>query len=248
LDHSAYRATPSERLRTADLLTLFPKSGTASLDIGARDGHFSLLMAERFEGVVALDLTRPEIVHPRVQCVEGTAEKLSFPDRAFDFVFCAEVLEHIPAKSLPRVCSELARVTGTNLLVGVPYRQDTRVGRTTCYTCGGTNPPWGHVNRFTESTIRVLFPALVIDRISFVGRTSEATNALSAKLMDLAGNPYGTYQQHEPCIHCGSKLLPPPARNSSNRLLTKAAFWIRRATEVFARPHAIWMHVLLSRR
>jgi len=247
VDPSAYRASPSERLRTNDLLALFPKFGTASLDVGARDGYFSLLLAERFERVVALDLTLPNVTHPRVQCVEGTAAKLAFPDQAFEFVFCAEVLEHIPTTSLPVVCSEMARVTASRLLVGVPYRQDTRVGRTTCYTCGRKNPPWGHVNRFNEATIADLFSGFTIDRISFVGQTSKATNALSTKLMDLAGNPYGTYAQDEPCVHCGSRLLPPPTRTLGQCLVTKAAFWTRRATEAFARPHANWMHVLLAR-
>ena len=27
--------------------------------------------------------------------------------------------------------------------------------------------------------------------------------------MDLAGNPYGTYGQEEPCIRCGQKLVKP---------------------------------------
>lgn len=247
LDLTEYRASPSEKLRTEDLLGLFPQSGLASLDIGARDGHFSLLLAERFKRVVALDLTLPKFVHPRVRCVQGTAEKLPFPDRAFDFVFCAEVLEHIPAKHLAIVCGELARVTNASLLIGVPYRQDTRVGRTTCSACGGKNPPWGHVNTFTEATIKDLFPSLRIDRISFVGSTSQATNALSTKLMDLAGNPYGTYRQEEPCIYCGSKLLAPPRRSLSQRVLTKLAFWSRRVTEAFARPHANWIHVVLLR-
>lgn len=247
MDLSDYRASPLERLRTEDLLTLVPRAGASSLDVGARDGFFSRLLAERFERVVALDLTLPDIAHPRIQCVEGTAERLTFSDKAFDFVFCAEVLEHIPTRILPLVCGELARVTGTRLLIGVPYRQDTRVGRTTCPACGKTNPPWGHVNRFDEATIGELFPSLRIERISMVGSTSMATNALSATLMDLAGNPYGTYDQDEPCIHCGSKLLPPLRRGLTRRVMSKFAFWARSATQAFNRPHANWIHVLLSR-
>ena len=36
---------------------------------------------------------------------------------------------------------------------------------------------------------------------------------LSTLLLDLAGNPFGTYDQEEPCIHCGAKLKPPPRRS-----------------------------------
>ena len=199
-------------MRTDDLLKTMPESGIVALDIGARDGHFSILLAERFEKVIALDLTLPEIVHERIQCVEGNAASLEFDDSSIDFTFCAEVLEHLPKAILKGVCSEIEPVTKDQMLIGVPYRQDIRVGRTTCRSCGGKNPPWGHINTFDEARIGALFPSCRIVAISFVGSTSEQTNSVSARLMDFAGNPYGTYMQEEPCIHCGAKLLPPLER------------------------------------
>lgn len=245
---SAYRASAAEKQRTDDLVRLFPKSGQLALDIGARDGHFSLLLAECFDSVIALDLSLPEVEHPRVQCVQGNAAELPFDSRFVDFVLCAEVLEHIPTDILATVCREIERVSNDKILIGVPYRQDTRVGRTTCGGCGKINPPWGHVNCFDESRIAALFPACDIDVLSFVGTTTEQTNALSAKLMDWAGNPYGTYQQEEPCIHCGAALTPPPKRDLGQKLATKAAFWTKSASQILAKPRGKWMHVLLSKR
>lgn len=245
---SAYRASAAEKQRTDDLVRLFPKTGQLALDIGARDGHFSLLLAECFASVIALDLSQPEVDHPRVQCITGNAAHLQFDSRCVDFVFCAEVLEHIPSDILAVVCREIERVSNDKVLIGVPYRQDIRVGRTTCGSCRKINPPWGHVNRFDESRIAALFPACDIDAISFVGTTTEQTNAISTKLMDLAGNPYGTYQQEEPCIHCGSVLQLPPSRNLVQKLATKAAFWSRSISTISAQPRGKWMHVLLSKR
>jgi len=242
-----YRQTDSERERTADLLNLFPKAGQTALDIGARDGHFSLLLAERFERVIALDLEKPAVVHPRVQCVKGNATELEFSDREIDFVFCAEVLEHVPTALLTAAGQEIQRVTRGQILIGVPYRQDLRVGRTTCYSCMGKNPPWGHVNSFDEGHLLQLFPGCKADSFSFVGTNSEQTNAIAAALMDLAGNPYGTYLQDEPCIHCGRTLIAPAERNFTGRVLTKLASWSQKTTGVFARPRGNWMHVLLSR-
>ncbi|HZT60934.1 MAG TPA: class I SAM-dependent methyltransferase [Pyrinomonadaceae bacterium] len=243
-----YRSSSAEKERTADLLRLMPASGSTALDIGARDGHFSLLLAERFEKVFALDLTKPAITHPKVECVRGDAAALEFPNRSFDFVFCAEVLEHIPPPALSKVCGEIERVTNGQILIGVPYKQDIRVGRTTCYSCMGKNPPWGHVNSFDERRLESLFPACVLKTISFVGTNSEQTNAVSAALMDIAGNPYGTYAQDEPCIHCGKALEPPPERTAAKKVLTRLAFWSQHATGVFSKPRGNWMHVLLSRR
>lgn len=243
-----YRAMPQELLRTEDLLSLMPAKGGVALDIGARDGHFSLLLAERFERVIALDLVMPSIQHPRIDCVQGNAARIDLPDNSVDLVFCAEVLEHIPTALLPQVCSELQRVSRSQLLIGVPYRQDILVGRTTCQACGGSSPPWGHVNAFDEQRLAALFPGCDMARKNFVGSNRERTNALSARLMDWAGNPYGTYCQDEPCVHCGAALQGPPARGLHHKLLTKLAFLARWPSAVTARPHGNWIHLLFSKR
>lgn len=243
-----YRLSDAEKARTADLVNLTPISGESALDVGARDGHFSLLFAERFMKVYALDLELPMIQHAKVVCVKGNAARLDFPDNTFDFVFCAEVLEHIPQSILRQVCDELCRVSKRDLLIGVPFHQDNRVGRTTCNNCGKKNPPWGHVNVFDEYSLRNLFPAMKVCKTSMVGEAYEATNKLSAWLMDLAGNPYGTYGQEEPCIHCGEALTTPPPRTLSQKVLTKAAFAVRRSTERADRVHANWIHLLLTKQ
>ncbi|WP_323002176.1 class I SAM-dependent methyltransferase [Denitromonas sp.] len=243
----AYRASDTERLRTDDLIALMPASGRTALDVGARDGHFSRLMAERFDRVTALDLTPPLFTHPGVDCLAGNATALPFPDRSFDLVFCAEVLEHIPSPALAQACAELARVCRKHLLIGVPFDQDIRVGRTTCSHCGGHNPPWGHVNRFDDARLNTLFPGFRPAQRSLVGQTRERTNAVSAWLMDRAGNPYGTYSQDEPCIHCGRAVGGPAARSLLQKLCTKAAFFCQQAQRPFVAARANWIHLRFER-
>ncbi len=242
----AYRATENERTRTADLLRLVPRGRATVLDIGARDGHFSRLLTGYFDAVTALDLVKPGFSYPRVSCVAGDATRLEFPDRSFDCVFCTEVLEHIPP--LETACREIARVARHEIVIGVPYRQDTRAGRTTCRSCGKTNPPWGHVNEFDEDRLRRLFPGLRVAETSFVGTSEGGTNALSAFLMDLGGNPWGTYEQHEACIHCGATLTPPPEpRPLGQKIFAAAAERINRLQRRLEKPHANWIHVVFSK-
>lgn len=243
-----YRAAPAEKSRTEDLLRLSPQTGGTALDIGARDGHFSLLFAQRFANVVALDLSQPTIDHPNVTCVKGNAADMPFDTGSMDFVFCAEVLEHIPPDLLQVTCKEIQRVGRGNILIGVPYKQDTRVGRTTCYSCGAKNPPWGHVNSFDEARLAALFSDCVVQEISFVGTTTEQTNEISARLLDWAGNPYGTYTQDEPCIRCNAPLLAPPERSLGKKVLTKLGYWARKPSTLLASPRGNWMHVLFSKR
>ena len=248
LDLTQYRSSDSEVLRSSDLMRLVPQSGHSALDVGARDGYFSKLLADRYDRVTALDLEMPAITHRNVECVQGDITNLDFRDDSLDLVFCTEVLEHISPRLLGKACAELSRVSRDYVLIGVPYKQDTRVGRTTCASCGAKNPPWGHVNIFDESRLTALFPDLSVRQISFVGETAVRTNLLSTWLMDLAGNPYGTYQQEEPCVHCGSRLRPPDDdRTILERVSTRFATYLTAVQRPFTRTHGIWIHILFQK-
>jgi SAM-dependent methyltransferase len=249
MDFNAYRNKDIEKTRTADLMALIPDDcGTSALDIGARDGWFSLLLAERFDQVTAVDLEKPSINHERVLCKKGDIAKLGFGNEKFDLVFCSEVLEHIPPDQLNRACSELERVARKYLIIGVPFKQDIRIDRTLCYTCGKKNPPWGHVNSFDENRLKCLFSLCDAKRVSFVGENIKFTNALTVFLLDLAGNPYGTYYQEEPCIHCGAKLQKPPPMNIMKKILTRIAHFVKNIEKPFHSPRPIWIHILFEKR
>ena len=244
----AYRQSQGEVRRSADIERMIRRlEGSTALDVGARDGHFSRILAEHFKFVTALDLEKPRVTHPNITCVSGDITQLALADDMFDSVICTEVLEHIDPAQIAAACSELTRVSRKYLLIGVPFKQDIRVGRTTCNVCRVRNPPWGHVNVFDERRLRSLFPAVSFKEVSFVGINTESTNALSALLMDLAGNPYGTYGQEEPCIGCGSSLRTSPQRTFSQKVFTKAAFLARGVTEPLRPARPNWIHCLMRK-
>ena len=61
---------PDEDCRRAALLRLVPKGRTSVLDIGARDGYFSIRLTDYFAEVTALDLEKPPFeISARVQKV-----------------------------------------------------------------------------------------------------------------------------------------------------------------------------------
>jgi SAM-dependent methyltransferase len=244
MDLTKYRRSDAELERTADLMRLVP-DGDSVLDVGAREGYFSELLAEKYKRVVALDLEKPDISFGNIECVKGDATGLKFAGRSFDLVFCAEVLEHIPA--LEKACSELGRVSKKYLLIGVPYRQDIRLARTTCQTCGKKNPPWSHVNSFDEKRLTELFPGFKVKEKSFIGNSGYSTNALSAALMDLAGNPYGTYNQEEPCLYCNNHLKAPVTRGLLQKVCTKLAVSLNNIQRRITGYHANWIHVLFEK-
>jgi hypothetical protein len=245
---SGWRETEMEQTRIADLMAMLPAHAGTAVDIGARDGFISSRLADRGVSVTALDLEQPQIDDARITCLKGDATALSFGDSHFDLVFCAEVLEHIPTSLLAKACSELARVARRHLLIGVPYKQDLRLDRSTCASCGKTNPPWGHVNSFDEERLAALFSTCRVVKKSFVGHTREATNFISSGLMELAGNPYGTYIQDEPCIHCDAALTAPATRTVVSRVLAKGAVLARKAQAPFIDERPKWIHVLLEKQ
>lgn len=243
---SGFREVPDEQERIASLLRLLPPGGRV-LEIGSRDGYITRLLADRYDEVVALDLTKPNIEAPRVHCVAGDVRSLEFPAEHFDVVLCSEVLEHIPPKDLTQACRELARVTKSHVVIGVPFEQDLRVARTRCAHCGAINPPYGHVNSFDRRRLESLFAPLRAARVEHVATTREGTNAVSDLLMRCAGYPWGSYDQEEPCIPCGGSIGPAPRRSGVAKILSALAVRLDRvlATTRPAKPK--WLHVVFAK-
>lgn len=242
-----YRNSPSEKARISDLMEILPKSRASVLEIGARDGYISRLLTLHFREVTALDLVKPELPDSNIRCVAGDVRALTYPDGHFDVVVCTEVLEHIPRADLSIACKELARVARHEILIGVPYRQDRRIGRTRCANCGRKNPPWGHVNSFDERRLLSLFKPLRSISMTFVGATTETTNAVSTWLHDLAGNPLGTYKQDEPCVYCHASLKAPGPLSPFQDLCCTFALRVSGWQSARRKPAPAWIHVVFSR-
>ncbi|MBU2469144.1 MAG: hypothetical protein KKC78_10920 [Proteobacteria bacterium] len=90
------------------------------------------------------------------------------------------------------------------LVVGVPYRQGIRIGRTRCHNRGRRNRPWGHFNSFDLAKLAGLMDRCRVRQQNFMASETERTNALSAWLMDMAGNPWGADGHEERCGFCGT--------------------------------------------
>jgi len=242
-----YRKKPIEQQRINDIINIIPRGYSSVLDVGARYGYISKLLTSYFDHVIALDLEKPRFHIKKVTPIEGDITHLEFPDNCFDVVVCTEVLEHIPSVFLRHACDEIARVAKYNIVIGVPYQQDICLGRTTCASCAKKNPPWAHVNSFSEEQLKRLFENINHISTNFVGTKREKTNALSVLLMDLAGNPWGTYAQEEACIHCGKKLIPFSHRSIFQKVCSRFALILNDIQNHLVSPSPIWMHMVFKK-
>ena len=95
-----------------------------SLDVGAFDGSFAATwLSDRPAMDVGIDLSprrTPETDRAYRLLIAGDAERLPFPNRAFNFVLCNSVVEHI--KDDVKAIREMARVLrpGGTLLMSSP--------------------------------------------------------------------------------------------------------------------------------
>jgi len=237
--------TALEEIRMGKVLSLLPPGTQNLLEIGARHGVMTKKLAARVPSVTALDLKMPPFQLERVVNVAGNVERLQFEDNSFDCIVCTEVLEHVP--DVASAARELARVTRKHVLIGVPYRQDTRVGRTTCNHCGRINPPWGHLHAFDEARLLKLFPSLRTVTMEKVAENRERSNALSVWLQDLAGNPYGVYDQEEPCVSCGKKMSAPGKLSFPKRVAASIGVRLYDTQVRFNQPRPTWILLLLEK-
>jgi SAM-dependent methyltransferase len=115
---STWRSSGEEstRFRRATALARVP-AGARVLDIGAREGGLRKYLPDgvKYQGI---DIT-PEFASESVM-TRDISEGIPFPDQSYDFVFCIEVLEHVPNPFA--AFGEINRVLrdGGVLIVSVP--------------------------------------------------------------------------------------------------------------------------------
>jgi SAM-dependent methyltransferase len=240
-----YRTSEREVSRCEDLVRLLPKGRRSVLEIGPYDGFLTSILTRYFADVTTVDIAPSSFKIPGVRSFVGDVRKLDFEDGSFDCVVCTEVLEHVA--SIEQACKEIARVARHEIVVGVPFNQDIRVGRTTCLGCGQKSPPWGHVNSIDDVRLAELFRPLAPRAKSFVGTEKSQTTALAAQLMDWAGNPWGAYGPNQSCLRCNSVLTAAPNRAFWQKPLGFAAAKLMEAKIRTAPPKPIWIHLVFAK-
>lgn len=90
--------------RLESILRFAPDAPSRTLDVGCGAGIISLVLAERSEKVVGIDISRSAVEFAgmlarklgieNVEFKEGRVEDMSFGEK-FDFMVCSEVIEHL---------------------------------------------------------------------------------------------------------------------------------------------------------
>jgi hypothetical protein len=67
-------------------------------------------------------------------------------------------------------------------------------------------------------------------------------------LMDLAGNPCGTYGQEEPCVRCGAPLEQPRRLSMLEKAAAGVATLVTDIQRRCLSAHANWIHMLFEKQ
>lgn len=86
------------------------------LEVGIGEGVVARELSATGVSVTTVDIA--EDLHPDVI---GSITKLPFPDKSFDTILAAEILEHIEFKDVPLALKELHRVAKKSVIISIPH-------------------------------------------------------------------------------------------------------------------------------
>lgn len=147
----------TRRLNTS--IGLVP-SGTQTLaDIGCGNGIFAWMLQQQRPEVDVLSVDRSEtaLKYVKTKSKVGDIVALPFENKTFDCVTCFQVLEHIPYPVYDTVLNELSRISKKNVIVSVPYQENTEDDITKCPACHATFNIELHLRNYFDKDMQELF-------------------------------------------------------------------------------------------
>src|SRR3989344_889793 len=109
---SNYLHFPHEKLRfdpsihgTHRLITQIPSRESSVLDVGCSRGYLAKELKRRKIIVDGVDIDRESLTHAKKYCRDTFQRdlytgKLDLPHRKYDYIICADILEHLPRPDL----------------------------------------------------------------------------------------------------------------------------------------------------
>ena len=140
------------------------------LDVGTGNGAFLSFLenASRPLHLRGLERSRSAIAASkcRAEITEGSVDALPFEDRSYDTVTALEVIEHLPYAVYPKALAEMARVSASQVVLSVPYRE--RRLMVDCPECGCRFSPIFHLRTFDEDKLEGLVPGFRLTAHEYV--------------------------------------------------------------------------------
>jgi cyclopropane fatty-acyl-phospholipid synthase-like methyltransferase len=181
------------------------------LDVGTGNGAFLSFLEARSVPADLHGLERSKSAIATSQCratiTEGSIDALPFGDRSHGTVTALEVIEHLPHSVYPKALAEMARVSESQVLLSVPYRE--RRLMVVCPECECRFSPIFHLRTFDENTLEGLVPGFRLTRYQYVSTDVHwLLTDLATRVRGLRERLKGVIPVHTTCPQCGYALEP----------------------------------------
>ena len=237
---------PGARHRVRTLLSLLPGDTTRVLEVGCGDGMVLAPLREKGIQVVGLDISPGALRWVPPPRLSGSAGALPFPDRAFDLVLLADVLEHLPDGVYGSALAEAARVAARYLLLNAPDREDLAAEATCCPSCRREFHPSWHLRSLSVEALAQALPGFHPVRVLATGGPGSRSLAGLRRLqrrLDVWPSV-----REAVCPACGTVFSQGAGRPSPGGRLCQAAVWAWDSLRSRAGVQDAEFAVLLERR
>jgi len=170
--------------------------GKKILDVGCGKGRFAKIMIEQGANITGIELSEKLLAEAnKIQggdFHEGSVTKIDFPDDLFDFVYCIEVLQHVPDTEM--AISEMCRVLKKNGKIIIIDRNKWSLLRTVWKKYLEMQNKWMYPNDFPfreklfspGEIRRIINKYCKNSEIEYLGEYNENGNILSKSLIFLS--------------------------------------------------------------
>ena len=164
-----YNASPTwgeqkdsaNQIRINKTISLIPPEVKSILDVGCGDGAVTNSLVNSYD-VTGIDVSEKALKHFKGKAHIGSLEDLPFPNKSFDLIISAEVLEHLPVSIYQASLKEMQRVAKAYIIVSTPAHERLETSFVDCFYCGCVFHRNHHVRTYDAAAHKQLFPDFLL--------------------------------------------------------------------------------------
>lgn len=237
------RHNPSELewSRVLETIEMIPAEVKSVMDAGCGDGLLTNQILDKYEKILGVDVSEEALKQVKAQTIVAGIDLLPLPDRSFDLVICAEVIEHLPNPIYQQSLLELQRVSQKYILITVPNDEFLRDRFVKCPLCFCTYHRYRHLRSFRLEDLTKLFPLFDYVNHRYLGGLTVRPYRWDTIFRQNLGDHWNV-SEHCLCPQCGHLGSGPLRRGP----ISYALSIVRKLLPQKRKPH--WVAVLYRRK
>lgn len=200
---SEMKISAQEETRIKNTIDFIPNEINTLLEVGCGDGRIINRLIGKYKKICGLDISSNALKYVKTPKIQGSLEKLPFPDNSFDIVICCEVLEHLPYPIYNKALKEIERVSKNYILISVPNDEKLDYGMIKCPKCGCSSHIWRHLRSFNNESLKSVFENFKIEKTKIHNLSEQFLfPSLVIKIKSILNNQNQDFPANHICPQC----------------------------------------------